>query len=146
MAEKLSDTAIVRDAKGKKLCGIKTYQSLKDYFKSTEVDFPLNKPFTWMEIKNNVPVWKDPEAVVSWAWKQLISINKDLRNNNLPCTCILCGEKSIWARNYPIINKCIGICCTNPKCEMFNVIIPAKMIEANIEDIPPDKIMKILGV
>ena len=98
-----------------------------------------------MEIKHKVPVWSNPEAVVLWAWRQSISSNNDLRNNSMPSTCIVCGERSIEVVGIKVINKATGICCKNPKCQMFNVLIPAKMIESDIDNIPADKLMKILS-
>jgi hypothetical protein len=140
MAEKLSDTVVIRGANGKKICSIKTYQSLKDFYGSTELG---RSDMGWLTISHKVLVWKDPEAVVLWAWKQRVSSQNDLENNKFPSTCIVCGEKSIFVVGNRIIKKAAGICCKNKKCSMYNVVIPAKMIEANFSDIPPDKLMKI---
>jgi hypothetical protein len=98
-----------------------------------------------MEIINKVPVWKNPEAVILWAWKQRISSQKDLESNNLPSICIVCGDRSIFIIGHKITKKATGICCKNKECLMYNVVIPAKMIAANFSDIPPDKLLKILG-
>jgi hypothetical protein len=140
MAEKLSDTVVIRGANGKKICSIKTYQSMKDYWGNTEIK-PGDKPFVWMTISHKVPVWKDPGTVILWAWKQVISSANDVSNNNMPSTCIICGEKSInYNRQRLYRDRWVGVSCTNPKCKMYRVMIPAKMFTVGINDIPLDKL------
>jgi hypothetical protein len=140
---KLSDTVVIHGADGRKIGKIRCYQSFRNYIDSTEIK-PGDKPFVWMTVSHKTPVWKNPEAVILWAWKQRISSQNDLENNSLPSICIVCGDKSIFIVGHKITKKATGICCKNKECPMYNVVIPARMIEANFSDIPPDKLLKII--
>ena len=137
----MKNSVVVYGAGGKKLGEIEPHQSYIDFLKTTELG-PSSKPFTWMEVRHKVPVWSNPEAIVLWAWRQVLSSIDDIKNSHMPSTCIVCGEKSIYTKK-PLFgrkNDFVGIQCKNPKCKMYGVIIPAKMFFADVKDIPWDKL------
>jgi hypothetical protein len=100
-------------------------------------------------------VWKDPEAIKKWAWRQAYLITKYLndigvtrRGDLLPptfrCQCLVCGQDTVrasfthwrWSRHY----KFTGFACFNKECNMFRAEIPkvlcSYMHEMPIEYLP----------
>ena len=102
--------------------------------------------FGFMTTTYKHKVWKDPEAIVLWAWKQSINslmfYNKDLINKR-PVPCVICGKKSIMVKMFPLFkNTWRGIYCSNPNCSMYNVMIHAKILMRN----PPKNILDALNI
>jgi hypothetical protein len=102
--------------------------------------------FGFMTTTYKKNVWKDPEAIILWAWKQSINslmfYKQDLINKN-PVPCIICGRKSIIVKILPLFkNKWRGIYCSNPHCSMHNVLIPAKIFIS----LPPKNVLDALNI
>ena len=93
-------------------------------------------------------VWKDPEAIILWAWRQVInSQNKvgDLSQgkSNGPIMCVTCERNSIIPKRTGLItSKWRGIVCSNPNCSAYNILIPANLFYND----PPNDILNKLGV
>ncbi len=89
-------------------------------------------------------VWKDPEAVKRWAWRQSFHIVQSIRELTLisrqtRCHCLVCDNDSItpvygrlWAKD-----SIIGFRCTNKRCSVFKVRIPFNLT-LNLMDMPQD--------
>jgi len=104
--------------------------------------------FGIMTTTHKSKVWKDPDAIILWAWRQVInSQNKvgDLSQgkSNAPILCVNCGKISIIPKRMGIItSKWRGIVCSNPNCTAYNILIPANLFYND----PPNDIVNKLGV
>jgi hypothetical protein len=104
--------------------------------------------FGIMTTTRKTKVWKDPETIILWAWRQVInSQNKvgDLSQgkSNVPIVCVVCGNNSILPKRTGLItSKWRGIVCSNPNCSMFNILIPANLFYND----PPNDILNKLGI
>jgi hypothetical protein len=135
------DTVVIRDASGKKICEIHCYQKYVDRFKTAEFGRSDFGGFLTMSYKRKV--WKNPDAIALWAWRQAIYSSDDLQQGKTSTLCILCGKMSMAIKKTILRkNRWRGIACTNSNCPMFNVLIPAKMFYTN----PPKYILDGLGV
>jgi hypothetical protein len=134
--------ALVVDADNKKIGYIECPQNLWDLMKST-ANFRPGIPFSSVTHKYNT--WADKDAVVLQAWKQIIysSNNFEELRTNGKTLCMNCGEKTVVPKRFPLSKKSwVGIYCTNPKCSMYNAVIPAKMFDR----IPPKNVIDALGL
>ena len=144
---KSNEVAIVRDSKGKKIGSIQCPQKpYKDalLYRMSHVEYHGY----YQTINDERQVWKNPDAVVLWAWHQVLFATKDeITNNNLlqykPFMCVVCNKESVSLKRALLWkNKVRGIACGNPSCPMFKVIIPGSLFD-NISSCPNDILAKL---
>lgn len=141
--KKLKETIVVHGADGKKLGEIRAWTTLGDYDEKVWSTYKVDS-LGWMKFGSPSFKVNDEEAIINWAWRQVCFSADDLVSKNMPSTCLVCGEKSIniikpslpWRRK----DRFAGVACTNKKCEMYNVLIPAGMFYADKEDLPWNKL------
>ena len=104
--------------------------------------------FGIMTTTQKTKVWKDPEAIILWAWGQVINSQKNVQDlsqekSNAPILCVVCGNNSIIPKRTGLItSKWRGIVCSNPNCSAYNILIPANLFYND----PPNDILNKLGV
>jgi len=139
---KPSDVAIVKDADGKVVCKIPCPQKLRDILVPTSIKPGFG---SWAVNTYERKAWRNPNAVVLWAWKQMYNTSIDMQNGKMPSTCIVCSNESVNAKRYMFTkNKLSGASCDNPGCPMYHVLIPIKMFNVENRDIPEDIMARIM--
>lgn len=138
----------VLDRNGKKLCSIHCPQEWNNF-----IPIPLGPVI--FHTNNG---WKNPQAVIQWAWHQTFETYQTYNEREVPdiakellldeehCNptlCVVCNATSIKpSRMLTLFGaKTIGIQCTNNKCSMYHVTIPWQML-ANIREVPTEYIPK----
>ena len=137
------DTIKVYGAGGKKLGEIRAWTTSGDWDEKVWDTYRVDS-LGWMKFDYPSFEGKNKDAIINWAWMQVCSSADDLVSKNMPSTCSICGEKSIniirpsWPRRRK--DRFIGVACTNPKCKMYNILIPWEMFYAEKEDLPWNKL------
>jgi len=147
-----SESAVIRSGKtGKKICEIKAPQKR---------NWPILLPPIAIYRYN---MWKDPEAVKSWAWLAALAIHTQkitqgeqilkiaetsperratlyISPEDILCyPCVVCGQKTVvpvYTRWFGLIRGGFqGHACLNNDCPMKMVVIPKILVE-HIDEIP----------
>lgn len=135
----------IRDENGKEIGSIICPQKWPDIIIPEE--FGRNN-FGFMTTTHKRRVWKDPEAIILWAWWQVINAHDQIWDllqgrSDKSLLCMTCGKNSIiFKRTLLIRDKWRGIVCNNPDCSMYNILIPSRLFYRN----PPKNILDKLGV
>ncbi len=145
--EQPQEAVAVRNAKGKKIAVIRCPQRFRDIVVPSEVkSYGLLRVATF-----NRQAWKNPDSVVLWAWHQALTAADDLLNRRLPTLCVVCSQKSVGPMVYlgdirqwfKAKKKPSGIMCRNPKCPMFEVVVPWALFESETDEIPPSVLERL---